>query len=98
MKKNLYSVIRYIHDPDLPFFLVLYRARSRRHGYSIMTCSFKNFRKLLRQRTGFSDPDLYGRTICKVYSNDALDMLRVLLKERYDITLDEDAARNLLTG
>lgn len=90
MKKNLYNIIRYIQYPDLPFFLVLYRARSRRHGYSIMTCNFKNFRKLLRQRRGFPDPDLYGRTICKIYSNDALDMLKALLKERFDITLESD--------
>lgn len=97
MKKNLYCIIRYLQYPDLPFYLVFYRARSRKHGYSIMTCSFKNFRRLLRQKNSFSDPGLYGRTICKFYSNDALDMLKILLKERYDITLDRDTEK-LLTG
>lgn len=89
MNKNLYFIERYARCGEMPLFLIFYRNRngSQRH-YCVMLCTLKNLRLLLRQRRGFTDPAQYGRIIYSHRGKELNDIVKYMLKARYDFDMD----------
>ncbi len=90
MKKNLFYLTHYTRVGALPVFLVFYHNRRGRFGHSVMLCNFKSLRQIIRKsRKGFTDPADFGRILYQSRGNEPDDMLRDILKARYDFDLNE---------
>jgi len=88
MKKKLYFVTRCIRCGEMPLFLIFYETRSRQRAYCVMICNFKNLKLLLKQRRGFDDPSKYGQVLFTSREEQPGELLKSILKERYDFDLD----------
>jgi hypothetical protein len=91
MKIHRFYLTRYVRLGSLPMFLVFYHNRRGRFGHSVMLCNFKTLRTLIRDaRKGFSDPADYGRVLYQSHANEPDDLLKDILKARYDFDLNLD--------
>ena len=86
-----YFVDRYLRCGAMPLYLIFYKNRQGHRGHYVMLCTLKKLRKLLRQKRGFSSPEIYGRIIHKSFESEPSDILKYILKARYDFDLNQYA-------
>jgi hypothetical protein len=72
----------------MPLYLIFYHTRRNLFSHCVMICTFKNLKLLMKQRRGFSDPGLYGNILYTSHDDKPNDMLKSLLKARYDFNLE----------
>jgi hypothetical protein len=89
MKKKLYFVDRYVRCGAVPLYLIFYRTRQGQRSHFVMLCTLKKLRVLLSERKGFTDPAAYGQVIFKSHDSEPSDLLKYIIKSRYDFDLDQ---------
>lgn len=92
MGKKLYFIDRYIKCGVMPLYLVFYRDNSGRTSHCAILCTVKKMRMLLRQRKGFESPQSYGKIIYKGFSREPSELLKQIIKVRYNFDLDQAGA------
>jgi hypothetical protein len=92
MKNNLYFLERYVKCGAMPLYLVFYRDSRGRKGHCAMLCTVRKLRGLLQQRKGFASPESYGRIIYKGFDDEPSELLKQIIKARYDFDLDHAAS------
>lgn len=80
---------RYVRCGEVPLFLIYYQDRRGQGKHSVMLCSFRKLRQLLREKRGFTEPARYGRVLYTGRTNTPNEVIRSMLKERYDFDLDD---------
>lgn len=89
MEKKLYFMQRYLRCGEMPVFLVFYRTKARRRGHGIMLCNHRGLRRLQEtQEEGFTDPSAYGRTLCRHTTNDGMEIVKAIVKLRYNFDMN----------
>jgi len=89
MKNNLYFIERYVRCGAVPLYLIFYRNRGGAKGHYAMLCTIRNLRKLLKEYKGFISPDSYGRVIYKGREAEPSEVIKYILKSRYDFDLEK---------
>lgn len=88
LKNSPYFVDRYIRCGEMPLFIIFCHNRRGIKRHCIMLCSFSSLRKLLRMRHGFMDPAKFGRVLYKGRGDEITDMMKGILKERFDFNVE----------
>ena len=88
MTKNLYFIDRYIKCGVMPLYLVFYRNKHGHYAHCAILCTVKKLRALLRQRKGFKNPEQYGRVLYSGYTAEPSELLKQIIKVRYDFDLN----------
>lgn len=88
MNKKQYIISNYVQCGEMPLFLIFYHDRRGNDGYCAMLCTHKKLRDLLRLKRGFSTPDNYGHVIYQGSGKEPNDVLKDMLKARYDVNFD----------
>lgn len=73
----------------MPLFLIFYHDQRGYGEHSVMLCSYRKLRKLLRQFKGFETPDDFGKILYTGSDSTLNPAIRAMLKQRYDFDLDK---------
>ena len=87
MQKKLYYLKRYAKCGAMPLFLLLLQDKYGHPSHSILLCSFRNLKRLLRLRKGIENPKDFGRVLYSGYGEEPNETLRSIIKEKYDFDI-----------
>ncbi len=97
MLKSLYLLNRCLRCGDWPIYVVFYQDRRGNARHSVLLCHFSDIRRLLRKRRGFEQVSDFGKVLYDNASVEPNELLRDILKARYDFDLNADETnRHLL--
>jgi hypothetical protein len=90
-----YFIERYVRCGEMPLFLIFCRDRGGWKRYCVMLCNIRNLRQMVRLRRGFENPKDYGRVLCTGEGSEPSEMIREMLKARYDFDLNNNSASEI---
>lgn len=88
-QKKRYFLTNYLKCGAMPLYLIFFRDQRGFSEHRVMLCSFRKLRKLLRQVHGFDNPDDYGKVVYAGKSATPNQLLKAMIRSRYDFDLDQ---------
>lgn len=88
MHKKRYYIAGYVKCGEMPLYLLFYYDRRGYSEHSVLLCTHKQLKLLLRQTKGFETPKDYGKVIYKGRENAPYPTMGTILKARYGFDLN----------
>lgn len=82
----------------MPLYLLLMQDKYGHHTHSILLCTFKNLKLLLRKRKGIENPKQYGKILFSGHGIEPNEVIQYILKEKYDFDIKNCAMQEILPG
>lgn len=89
MAKKRYHISGYVRCGEMPLYLIFYHDQRGYGEHSVMLCTHRKLRTLLRQKKGFETPNIYGKIIYKGKESAPYPTMGMLLKARYGFDLSQ---------
>ena len=87
-RKTPYFIERYVQCGEMPLYILFCRDKRGYERYCVMLCSHRVLRQLLRLKKGFTDPAQYGRLLVGGHGAEPNNVVKEILKVRYDFSLE----------
>lgn len=95
MTRQRYHITGYVRCGEMPMYLIFYSDRRGYGEHSVMLCTHRRLRALLRQKKGFDSPADYGKVVYRGREGAPYPTMDILLKARYGFDLSH---ANIMAG